>query len=281
MKFTNTISSLVQICRPVNVLITFASIVVAAVICIEGDYSIFRIALAGISGALIAAGGNVINDIYDLKIDKINKPGRVLPSGKLTKNGAFIYYLLLTVTGLSLSASINPAAFFIALSAVVLLFAYSFRLKKIPLAGNIIIAVITGLAFIYGGISVNNALYALIPFFFAFTINLIREIIKDMEDVSGDSAECVMTFPLRYGFRKSKNLVLIFSLILILSTFYPFVTGFYKIYYFVVVMILVNPIMIYMLRSVYKDDSTRNLNKLSIILKLNMIFGLTAIYLGK
>lgn len=281
MKITKTISSLFRISRPVNVLITLASIIVAAVICISGRFSINSITLAGISGALIAAGGNVINDIYDYQIDKINRPDRILPSGRLTKNDAFIFYLLLTVSGLSLSASINPTAFFIALSAVVLLFAYSYKLKKIPLAGNISIALITGLAFIYGGISVNNPVYAVIPFFFAFFINLIREIIKDMEDINGDTSEGVLTYPGRYGFEKSKKLLLIFSLILILSTFYPYLSGLYKIYYFIAVIILVNPILVYVLLSIYKDHTRRNLNKLSFILKLNMIFGLTAIYLGK
>ncbi len=129
--------------------------------------------------------------------------------------------------------------------------------------------------------SVNNYKAAIIPAVFAFLINLIRELLKDIEDIPGDNKLGIKTLPLKVGIQKTKHYLLIISAFLILCTFYPFITAQYKIEYFIFVMIVVNPILVYVVKSLFKDDSARNLNKLSFILKLNMIFGLTAIFLGK
>jgi geranylgeranylglycerol-phosphate geranylgeranyltransferase len=102
-----------------------------------------------------------------------------------------------------------------------------------------------------------------------------------MEDKEGDIKVGIISFPVKYGFSSAKNLILSAVIILIAFTFYPFLTQHYKIEYFVVVMIIVNPVLVYFLKSLFKDDLHKNLNKLSFILKLEMVFGLIAIYLGK
>jgi len=150
------------------------------------------------------------------------------------------------------------------------LFSYSYKLKKIPLAGNITISFLTGLVFIYGGVAVNNTSYALLPAFFAFAINLIRELIKDMEDIKGDYPKGANTFPVKYGFTKTKKIIIISTLILIAATVYPFIFRFYKIEYFIIVMVVVNPILIYIISSLLKDDSSKNLNKLSFFLNSSL-----------
>jgi geranylgeranylglycerol-phosphate geranylgeranyltransferase len=164
-----------------------------------------------------------------------------------------------------------------------LLFLYSYRIKKILLLSNILVAFLTGLAFIYGGIAVNNIHYAILPALFAFLINFIREIVKDMEDIKGDKYEGIKTLPVVYGNSTAKKIILVSIIILIMLTFYPFVLSLYKIEYFIFIMVLVNPILVYVVKSIRQlpDDSSKNLNKLSILLKLDMVFGLAAIYLGK
>ena len=162
-----------------------------------------------------------------------------------------------------------------------LLYFYSQRIKKIPLAGNFTVALLTGLAFIYGGIAVNNPDYVIIPALFAFLINFVREIVKDMEDIEGDIKTDVKTFPVKSGIRNAKKIILILSVLLIALTFHPYIFGIYKIEYFIFIMIVVNPLIIYSLRSLFKNHSVENLSKISFILKLNMVFGLIAIYIGK
>jgi len=280
MKLINKIKAIVKITRPINLLITFFSIIVGALICIKGNYFFTKILLAAVSGALISASGNTINDIFDIEIDKINRPDRVLVNGELKKNEAIIIYLLFAYSGIFISSFINYYSLIICSSASILLFLYSFKLKQTVLSGNFIIAVITGLAFIYGGAAVQNIKPAVIPALFAFLINFIREIIKDMEDIEGDTKTGVKTFPFKFGFNASKKIITVFSFLLILFTIYPFVLKIYGIVYLIIILALVDPILIYFINSLMKDDSKKNLNKLSFILKLNMVFGLIAILLG-
>jgi geranylgeranylglycerol-phosphate geranylgeranyltransferase len=280
MQLMKKFKAIVRISRPINVSITFFSIIVGAAICINGYYFLSKIILAAVSGALISASGNIINDIFDLEIDKINRSDRVLVKGELKKNEAIIIYLIFAYSGIFVSSYINYNALAISTAASILLFLYSYKLKQIVLIGNIIVAAMTGLAFIYGGTAVLNINPSIIPALFAFLINFIREVVKDMEDIEGDTKTGVKTFPYKFGFDASKKLIISFSVLLILFTLYPFILKIYDIEYLIVILVLVDPILIYFLKSLLKDDSRKNLNKLSFILKLNMVFGLIAIFLG-
>jgi geranylgeranylglycerol-phosphate geranylgeranyltransferase len=271
----------INISRPLNSLITFLVIIVASIISIDGRYSVLKIILAGLSGALTASAGNVINDYFDIDIDKINKPPRVLPQGKLSLKEALSFYFFLTVLSLVISSFININAFTIVFIASLFLFFYSNQLKKISLLGNIVVSTLTALTFIYGGIAVDNIKDAIIPAVFAFLINFIREIVKDMEDIEGDKLQGINSFPAVHGFKKAKTIIVFITIVLIILTVFPFVTKLYAIEYFIVVMVFVNPLLVYIVKSLFEDDSIKNLNKLSNLLKLNMVIGLTAIFLGK
>ena len=121
---------------------------------------------------------------------------------------------------------------------------------------------------------------AIIPAAFAFLINLIREIVKDMQDVEGDAKVGVKTFPIQFGFKSARMFILILTLLLILFTYFPFFTKIYKIDFFIIVMVVVNPILVYCLKILFENQSAKNLKKISNLLKLDMVFGLLAIYLG-
>ena len=281
MKIFEKIFAVIQISRPVNFIITFFSIGVAGIICTHGIYPVDKILLAMVSGSLIASAGNIINDIFDIEIDKINKPRRPLPLGKLKKTEAVLFYLITSVIAISLSSFINYNSFILAILTSVLLLLYSYKIKRIILLGNVIIALLTGLAFIYGGMAAGNIRGAFIPAIFGFLINFIRELVKDMEDIEGDLKKNISTFPHRFGFAKTKILISSIAIILIIFTAYPFIFRIYAIEYFIIAMAIVNPVLVYFLKSITKDDSAANLNKLSFLLKLDMVFGLTAIFLGK
>jgi len=236
--------------------------------------------IAALAASLVMASGNIINDVFDIEIDRINRPSRPLPSGLIKINFALFFYFILVLISLALSLLISQSAFTIVLISHLILFLYSKYLKKVPLIGNITVAFLTGLVFIFGGVAVGNPSAAIIPASFAFLINLMREIIKDMEDVEGDRKADVITFPIKFGFQKSKLLILVITIFLVLFTLYPFLTKLYKIEFFIVVMILVNTILVYSLKLLFENHSSKNLNKISNLLKLNMVFGLIAIYFG-
>ena len=281
MSFYKKVFAYIKISRPINLLITFLVIIVACIISIDGDYSVFKIILAGLTGALTASAGNVINDYFDINIDKINRPNRVLPIGELTLNEALGFYIFLSLVSLFLSIFISPIALLEVFFASALLYLYSYKIKKIPLLGNFVVAFLTGFAFVYGGMAVNNVEAAAIPALFAFLINFIREIIKDMEDIEGDKQQGINSYPVIYGFKKAKTVIVFITIVLIILTLFPFINELYAIEYFLIVMIIVNPLLVYIIKSLFDDDSTKNLNKLSNLLKLDMVIGLTAIFLGK
>ena len=281
MNIVTKIIAIYTLTRPINCLLTFASIIVAAYLAYEIQINITNVLLATISAALTAAAGNVVNDIYDFKSDSINKPARPLPSRILTVRVAWISYTILLVFALFLSQHINRLSFLIVLSANVMLLYYSFKGKRVILLGNIIVAILTGLVFIYGAAAVENIKGGVIPAIFALMINLIREIIKDIEDLKGDKLTGVITFPAKYGIEKSRLLITFLTALLILFTIYPFAGGIYAVEYFIVVMIIVNPLMVYISKELYKPKEFINLNRLSFLLKSNMGFGMLSLYLGK
>lgn len=279
-ELTEKLTAIIKIIRPLNFLITVASVIVAAVICSPDKFPELNAFLAAFAASFALAAGNIINDIYDIDIDKINRPLRPLPSQKITIKEAYSFYFIFIVASIFISALVNEIALAIVLISILILFFYSKYLKRIPLIGNLTVSFLTGLVFIFGGVVVENPTAAIVPAVFAFLINLIREIVKDMEDVEGDTKAGVTTFLAKFGFQKSKFVILFISLTLILYTLYPFITQLYKIEYFVVVMVIVNPILVYCLKLLFEDHSKKNLKRISNLLKLNMIFGLIAIYFG-
>jgi geranylgeranylglycerol-phosphate geranylgeranyltransferase len=270
----------ITLIRPVNFLITAASIYVACLIA-GGTQAQFLVMLfASLGGAFIGGGGMVINDFFDIEIDRINKPQRPLPSGVIDKFDAMLFYAGITGAGLIISAYSTRTAFIIAFVAVPVIFLYSQRFKSKPLIGNLIVGGLTGLAFIYGGAAVGNIQKAVVPALFAFLINVGREIIKDMEDVAGDRQYGAITFPVKYGMKKSALLATVFLTAVVVSTVVPFLISMYGLTYFIVVNVGVNTVVVYTVYSLWKDQSTKNLNELSTLLKWDMLVGLVAIYLG-
>lgn len=281
MNSFSSIKAYIILARPVNVLLTFFVVIVGAFICINGDYSINKILLAAIAAALTAAAGNIVNDIFDKEADKINHPERPLAKEDISIKNAWIEYFILTLLAVIISSFINQTAFQVVVLTSVLLYLYSVRLKKIPLLGNITVAYLTGLAFIFGGIAVNNVRGALIPAVFAFLINFIRELIKDMDDIEGDTKVGLQTFPKKFGMKPTILLITFLTISLIAFTIYPFIKNIYNIKFFVIAMLVVNPILVYLLKLLYESESVKNLNKLSNMLKLDMLVGLIAIFLGR
>lgn len=277
---TRTLFALFQIIRPLNCLITFCAIIVGAIICSNDTSMLFKIVLGALAGFFVTAAGNTINDIADLAIDEINRPHRPLPSRKISLQTAKIFYFFLIAVSLILGLLINYLAFLIVLLSSMLLNLYSLSIKRIAVFGNVTVSFLTGYTFIFAGMIVGNIKDAVIPAIFAFLINFIREIAKDMEDIEGDKIAKANTLPIKYGMKTSKNFVLVISLILFLFTFIPFTFNIYKIEFFITVMVIVNPILIYAVKLIYQQPSPKNLHTVSKLLKLNMVVGLIAIYIG-
>ncbi|MFZ1290960.1 MAG: geranylgeranylglycerol-phosphate geranylgeranyltransferase [Melioribacteraceae bacterium] len=272
--------AIIKISRPINILITFLVVIVSAIICSNDFYFSQNIILTALSASLIAAAGNVINDIFDYNIDLINRPSRPIPAKELSINFAIILYVIFTALGLYLAYSISWELFFIAISVSLILLLYSYQLKGIILLGNLTIALCTTLAFIYGGVSVNNWQDAIIPASFAFLVNLIREIVKDVEDLKGDLENNILTFPSKFGLNSTRILLIILITFLIAFTFYPVLKAIYRIEYFILALFSVDLILSYIIKILLQKDFKNKISQISILLKVSMLFGLIAIFIG-
>lgn len=275
----NKISAMIRLSRPINVLIAFLTIIVAAELA-GGLDPILNVFLAAVSASLITIGANVINDYYDITIDKINKPNRPLAAAQLSSKTALIYFFIVYMIAWFCASLISPTMFMIAFVFAVLLFLYSFRLKRTILWGNLLVSLTTAMAFIFGGESVLNAKGVLFPAGFAFFFHLGREILKDIEDMKGDNEAGAITFPIKYGKQASVKLILIDFILLVILTLIPYILGIYSIKYFVIVCLGIYPVLVYVLVKAWVNPGPAIIGKLSNLLKADMVIGLLAIYVS-
>lgn len=272
--------SLIQLTRPVNVLITFLSVLVATVL-VSGNWVFGRVFAACLSAALVTGAGNALNDFYDRKIDRINKPFRPIPSARLKPREAVIMAILLFIISLCISFFLGIPEFIVVSSAVILLWAYAAVLKQVALVGNLVVSFLGGLAFVYGSSVIYAAVAGLIPALFAFLFHLGREIVKDVEDMEADVAQGAKTLPIRIGLRPALICAAgVFGMLAALTPF-PFTFGLYRWPYFLVVFCGVDLVLLALMVWLLIAPSPRNLRTASAVLKADMLVGLLAIFLGR
>ena len=267
-----------KLARIGNVIIAFLSVECAGILCGIDVARSWQILAAAIAASLVTAGGNSINDLFDMDIDRINRPSRPLVSGRLSEKQAKRFYLAVTFTGLVVSAAINIPTLLIAVAAVMLVFLYSYKLKRTIFFGNFAVAVVTGLAFIFGGAAVGNVRDVYPAAIFAFLTNLIREIIKDAEDVKGDGEIGIRTIATRYGTASSAWISIFLTVILLFLAWGAFGLGILPIQFLTVCGLTIFPIGIYI---TYLLITRRGFSEASFGYKLIMIFGLVALIVGK
>ena len=178
------------------------------------------------------SASNIINDYFDYQSDKINHPYRAMPKGLITLRSAFILSIILYIIGIYFSLSLNIMSqkiiFYYILPVIVL---YSPVFKKKPLLGNILISTTISFVFIYTEVVLTGILYhSIVPAYFAFHINLIREIIKDIEDIKGDKKVNIKTFPIKYGMNISNMIIKILMISLCFMAPLPYILGIYNLW---------------------------------------------------
>ena len=184
----NLILGFIKLLRPLNIAVAASAVLVSAFIL--GVYEQYYI-LTCVVIVVIAYNGaaNAFNDYCDYEIDLINRPNRPLSRGMITSSQALSFAVILFAIG-SITAFQLP--FYAMLTAVgiamPLIIIYSLRLKGTPLLGNITVAVILGLTFVFCGLAFNKLGPMVIPAILAFGLTLVRELIKDIADVEGDNS---------------------------------------------------------------------------------------------
>jgi 4-hydroxybenzoate polyprenyltransferase len=268
------INSFLRLTRVWNLLIVaFAQYFTAGFLIGMHTLNDLRLLLLSTSTVLIAAAGYIINDYYDVKIDFINKPDRVVVGKNITRRFALFFHIILSSAGVAISFLLSWWIVAINVFSVFMLWLYSNQLKRLPFVGNFAVALLTGLS-----ILVVDALYPThhgmiwIYAAFAFFMTLVREIVKDMEDLKGDNTYGCKTLPIVWGIRRSKLLIyfilLIFlTIVLVLNQQYSQV----PLYYFILFLFV--PVAVLFI-SLLRADTKKEFTQLSTFCKLIMVLGI-------
>jgi len=259
----------------------------------------FHFSLLVLATLLLAAAGNIINDIYDVDTDTVNKPHALLIGKHVSEQVAYNLFfgcnILGVVIGFYLSNHVGKSPFFgIFVIISICLYVYASFLKRTILLGNILISLLVGMSVLIVGIfDVIPAIFpqnreTQITFFklifdyavFAFVINFIREIIKDIQDIDGDYKAGMNTLPIALGRERANKVAFVVSMIPIAAVIYYVVTYLYQqqlvIGYFLI--FVVAPL-VYATIKIFTASQKKDYAKISLVYKLVMLFGMLSMLL--
>lgn len=247
----------------------------------------------------IAAAGNIINDIYDVDTDFVNKPNKLIVGKSISEKTAYNLFIAFNVIGVGIGFYVshlvgkNPFfSFFVIIS--VLLYVYATYLKRTLLIGNIVISVLVALSIIIVGvfellpaITPQNQQIQLMYFkivfdyaVFAFIINLLREIAKDIEDIDGDYKVGMHTLPIVIGRERATKVLFVLSLVPLFAIAYYTINSLYKnqiaVIYFL--LFIIGPLL-YISIKTFSATTKKDYHHISYMLKLVMLFGMLSLLL--
>ncbi len=257
------------------------------------------------ASVFIAAGGYIINDYFDINIDRINKPDKQIIGKKMSRRKAILWHSVISLIGVALSFYlgwrlriwwIGPSN----LLCTFLLFAYSSTFKKRFLSGNIIISVLTawsvgilGLASFYEVFYHTSAYNDLNPSrifrftilyaSFAFVISVIREAIKDMEDIEGDVRYGCNTLPIAAGLNAAKSYTIVWLVVLTgalaIVQFYALQFNWWLAIVYCTLLLIVPLVRLF--KQLIKAQSPQQFHRLSNQTKLIMLMGILSMVFFK
>jgi 4-hydroxybenzoate polyprenyltransferase len=266
---------------------------------VQTSLNTLGISLLILATTCIAAAGNIINDIYDVETDFINKPDKLIVGKSISEKTAYNLFITLNLIGVGigfyLSNMIGKSAFFslfVIISA--LLYVYASYLKRMLLIGNIVVSILVALSLIIVGVfellpDINSQNQSLQLFFFkiifnyavfAFMINLLREITKDLEDIHGDYKAGMNTLPIAVGRERANKVLFALTFISLFIIIYYVVDTLYQqlisVVYFLI--FIVGPL-IFVLIKIFEAKTKTDYHFISNTLKLVMLFGMLSLML--
>ncbi|MDD4050468.1 MAG: geranylgeranylglycerol-phosphate geranylgeranyltransferase [candidate division Zixibacteria bacterium] len=230
--------------------------------------------------------GNVVNDLLDIDSDRINHPARPLPSGRLNCRQAVGLAAMFLILSLALMIPLNVSGRVIVMGALVLVTWYNLALKHTAFFGNVAVSLLAGFTFILGGAEGGYKTIAAMPgaavgAALAFLMHLAREIVKDIEDQTGDATVGGGTAVLKFGSKTATAAVWLVFLALAAGSVGAYTAGWFNGVYLTLVLGLVVLPLGVMLGWMSLSPDRRRCRLVSIILKLQMLIGTVALIIGK
>jgi len=259
-----------------------------------------------VASLFIAAAGYIINDYFDINIDQVNKPDKMIVEKIINRRWAILFHWIITTLGLLISLYVSFKTSFIVIIVNVLctllLWFYSTTFKKKLLSGNIIISLLTAWTVLVLYFAVNNTYHFTLQFpdeiftamnrifkfailyaGFAFILSLIREVVKDIEDMEGDAKYNCKTMPIVWGVQSSKVFAGVWLVVLIgalsIILFYALQLGWWLTTLYCLLMVILP--LTWILRKLYVAQNTQQYHQVSSMIKLVMLSGILSMLFFK
>jgi 4-hydroxybenzoate polyprenyltransferase len=236
---------------------------------------------------LLTAGGNFINDYFDVRVDRINKPNAVYVETQVKRRVVILAHIVTTTLGIFISFFVGKSMhsylpFVVAIVVSIALGLYTPFFKKRVLSGNLLVSLCIGMIPLWSVwphlSNLHIAFWTLIFSVFAFSVNFSREIVKDIEDVDGDAAENYKTLPVVMGTQTARIYALLFLFAALITagvTLFIAATQHHSLgTLYLIGMGMCLPLTV-TLFAVFMANSKEGFHKASLILKIAMAVGIT------
>ena len=271
-------TDLLRLVRAHNLVVAAAGVLAGGWVAL-GAVAVPRLlGFAALAAVGFGAAGNVLNDLRDVAADRVNRPAgeRPVAAGRIRRETAHLVVGVGVFIGVVAAALVSGTALLVGLAAFAVIALYSPLLKPSGLPGNVAIAAVAGLPLWYGALAVGHPAAGVVPWVLASWIHLVREIVKDIEDESGDRVAGRRTLPIRWGARRAGMLAAILALGFVpLSLALPVAAHYGGGYYAVAVIAQLAVLAAASRLLVGKTE------RLSRLLKGAMVVGLVALVLGR
>lgn len=221
----DTAIGLFLLTRPWNVFLIGLAVLAGALIGPDTVDSWTTLGRAALTLCLIAAGGYALNDVFDVGSDRVNKPLRPLVRGAVGMPAAAFWAVLYLAAGAATAASLPSTCFSISLMLLGMVVLYDVWGKGQPLVGNLMTSIMVSSAFPVGSLAGGQGWWGLVPGVLAFLLYVPMEILKDLEDMPGDSVKGYRTLPLVIGEQIARRLAQLVLIILLLILPFPVIQG--------------------------------------------------------
>ena len=241
------IKGLIELLRPELPFAAGISVIIGEIITLGKLPSLSELFLGFMWGFLLSGSAMILNDFFDIEVDKINAPNRPLPSGLISSNTALVFTIIISLLGLVISFFINKAAILLYIIFWFIGFLYNWKLKEKGLLGNLFVSSSVAVTIILGAIAVGNPWNKAVLIFslMLFVFDLGEEIAADAMDIEGDKKRNIKSIAILIGRQNALNISFLLFMIYIILSFIPVILNLFGISYLIIISLTNSMILIW------------------------------------